>query len=177
MDTLAGKIKSRLIPFPFTCELIVVFLHLKADVKLSLWYSTVDRLQLCVTTPNAYLWLNEDQLWQITFWWLYFDLEPENRMAIYSFIWHTFIRFLPGPLHEVCWDLTNIQKPCKYDSAISILQIRKIRHRKWSENLLRDCIATKLLGFDLGFLADSLEKTLMLGNTEGRRRRGWQRMR
>ena len=25
--------------------------------------------------------------------------------------------------------------------------------------------------------ADSLEKTLMLGNTEGRRRRGWQRMR
>ena len=25
--------------------------------------------------------------------------------------------------------------------------------------------------------ADSLEKTLMLGKTEGRRRRGWQRMR
>ena len=25
--------------------------------------------------------------------------------------------------------------------------------------------------------ADSLEKTLMLGNIEGRRRRGWQRMR
>jgi len=25
--------------------------------------------------------------------------------------------------------------------------------------------------------ADSLEKTLMLGNTEGKRRRGWQRMR
>ena len=105
--TLAGKIKSCLIPFPFTCELIVVFLHLKADVKLSLWCSTADRLQLCVTTPNAYLWLNEDQLWQITFWWLCFDLEPENRMAIYSFIWHTFIGFLPGPLHKVFSDLTN----------------------------------------------------------------------
>ena len=33
------------------------------------------------------------------------------------------------------------------------------------------------MGFDLGFLADSLEKTLMLGNIEGRRRRGQQRMR
>ena len=30
---------------------------------------------------------------------------------------------------------------------------------------------------DMLFLADSLEKTLMLGKIEGRRRRGWQRMR
>ena len=33
------------------------------------------------------------------------------------------------------------------------------------------------MGFDLGFLSDSLEKTLMLGNIEGRGRRGRQRMR
>ena len=33
------------------------------------------------------------------------------------------------------------------------------------------------MGFDLGFLSDSLEKTLMLGNIEGSGRRGRQRMR
>ena len=38
-------------------------------------------------------------------------------------------------------------------------------------------IAIKWMGFDLGFLSDSLEKTLMLGNIEGRGRRGRQRMR
>ena len=43
--------------------------------------------------------------------------------------------------------------------------------------LAHGSIVIKWMGFDLGFLADSLEKTLMLGNIEGRRRRGQQRMR
>ena len=43
--------------------------------------------------------------------------------------------------------------------------------------LAHSYIAIKWMGFDLGFLSDSLEKTLMLGNIEGRGRRGRQRMR
>ena len=35
----------------------------------------------------------------------------------------------------------------------------------------------KLQNFGYLIRADSLEKTLMLGKTEGKRRRGWQRMR
>ena len=38
-------------------------------------------------------------------------------------------------------------------------------------------LALKRIRFTLHFSTDSLEKTLMLGNTEGRRRRGRQRMR
>ena len=40
---------------------------------------------------------------------------------------------------------------------------------QWCENWSSDTLAT--------WRVDSLEKTLMLGKTEGRRRRGWQRMR
>ena len=58
--------------------------------------------------------------------------------------------------------------------------------RKWKASILREInpeyslegLMLKLPSFDLlMWRADSLEKTLMLGKTEGRRRRKWQRMR
>ena len=57
-------------------------------------------------------------------------------------------------------------------SALNIY--RKDWHWSWSSNLELD---TKLHFDHLIQRADSLEKTLVLGSIEGRRRRGWQRMR
>ena len=52
--------------------------------------------------------------------------------------------------------------------------LKKINHKYSLEGLM---LKLKLQYFGHLMQTDSLEKTLMLGKIEGRRRRGWQRMR
>ena len=70
------------------------------------------------------------------------------------------------------WRLSTLESPldCK-----EIQPVNPKGNQSWSERLM---LKLKLQYFGhLMRRTDSLEKTLILGKTEGRRRRGWQRMR
>ena len=70
-----------------------------------------------------------------------------------------------------CWRRL-LRVPCTARSSQSILE--EINPEYSSEGLM---LKLKLQSFGhLIWRADSLKKTLMLGKTEGKRRRGWQRM-
>ena len=75
---------------------------------------------------------------------------------------------------ELCWRrLLRIPWTARSNQSI----LKEISPKCSLEGLM---LKLKLQSFGLllaMWRADSLEKTLMLGNTEGRRRRGWQRMR
>ena len=82
-----------------------------------------------------------------------------------------------------CWRIDAFEVWCwrrllkvPWTTGRSNLSILKEIHLEYS--LERLMLKLKLQYFDhLIQRADSLEKTLMLGKTEGRRRKGWQRMR
>ena len=95
--------------------------------------------------------------------------------------------------HILMWELTIKKAECRRTDALELWCWRRLLRVPWTarrpnQSILKELspeyslegLMLKLKLQCFGHLirrADSLEKTLMLGKIEGRRRRGWQRMR
>ena len=64
-----------------------------------------------------------------------------------------------------------------WDCAFGLCHVVKREWDSWSSSLSWLTMATFVISYHLMWRTDSLEKTLVLGKTEGRRRRGQQKMR
>ena len=64
-----------------------------------------------------------------------------------------------------------------WDCAFGLCRVVKREWDSWSSSLSWLTMATFVISYHLMRRTDSLEKTLVLGKTEGRRRRGQQKMR
>ena len=91
----------------------------------------------------------------------------------YEVEWEMQVKFNPSPAHNVSINSTDMHKYWhSLQAPYSSLCLGEIGGMGWVK------IEYVLWGFGhLMRRADSFEKTLVLGKIEGRRRRGWQRMR
>ena len=97
--------------------------------------------------------------------------------------WQTLFSWAPKSLSAECWRIDAFEPWCwrrllrvPWTARRSNQSILKEINLKYSLEGLMLKLKLQYVGH-LMQRADSLEKTLMLGKIEGRRRRGWQRMR
>ena len=96
-----------------------------------------------------------------------FPLYTQTKFKNYTHLYH-FSRFCMYTLtYNTCFSLSDLlHSLCQTLRTSTSLQMTQFHSFLWISNFGH-----------LMWRADSFEKTLMLGKTEGRRRKGWQRMR
>ena len=87
---------------------------------------------------------------------LWRKLSAEELMLFELWCWRRLLR-VPWTARRSNQSILNISPGCSLEGMMLKLKLQYFGHLMWT--------------------ADSLEKTLMLGNIEARRRRGWRRMR